>query len=77
MNACIGSDFAGDVAKSHALFSFNAAYESADTAKDLACAFETFDDVDAKPGGGGKFFHLEEISSVVKSSRVDIVVIYV
>lgn len=41
MNACIGNDFAGDVAKSHALFSFNAAYESADTAEDLACDLET------------------------------------
>lgn len=40
MNACIGSDFAGDVAKSHALFSFNAAYESTDTADDLDCDLE-------------------------------------
>jgi len=29
MNACIGRDLAGEMARSHALFSFRAAYESA------------------------------------------------
>ena len=28
MNACIGSDFAGEIAKSHALLSFRAAYDA-------------------------------------------------
>ena len=38
MNACIGSDLAGEMARSHALFSFRAAYES--TCFEVSATFE-------------------------------------
>jgi len=58
MKACIGSDFAGEMARSHARFSFSWAYEA------VALVFVTdfvnlTEDVDEKPGGGGSDFHLE------------------
>ena len=40
MNACMGSCFAGDVAKSQALFSFNDSY---DASAETEALFEDFD----------------------------------
>ena len=77
MKACIGSDLAGEMARSHALFAFRAAYEPAcfevSTAFEglLVCFFVrtavyrvrcgvcVLTGNEAKPGGGGRDFHLE------------------
>lgn len=58
INACIGRDLAGEIARSQARFSFNDAYDADDAAVGtLAGAL----DVGARlenPGGGGRFLHL-------------------
>jgi len=81
MKACIGRDFAGEMARSHALFCFRAAYEF--VCFEVSTAFEGLfvclggrEDCGfhvvrceecvwgltgngAKPGGGGRDFHLK------------------
>lgn len=57
MNACIGRDFAGAIARSHARFSFNDAYDDVAAAEALAGALELGVKLE-KLGGGGRFLHL-------------------
>jgi len=58
MKACIGRDLAGEIARSHALFSFRAAYAS--VCFDVSTTFEGLCVGNgAKPGGGGSDFHFE------------------
>lgn len=61
MNACIGSDFAGDTARSQALFSLSLLYESEVVAEtgDFDCVFDDDGADFENPGGGGRFFHLQ------------------
>jgi len=58
MKACIGRDLAGEMAKSHARLLFSSSYDAFADADALLGVL----DVEAetlKPGGGGRFFHLD------------------
>jgi len=57
IKACIGSDFAGEMARSQARFSFSATYEA--VALVFVTGFVSLAPKDEKPGGGGSDFHLE------------------
>lgn len=63
MNACIGSDLAGEMAKSHARFSLSALCEADEAATALVDGLATLV-FWAKPGGGGKCLHLEVSTAV-------------
>lgn len=74
MNACIGRDFIGASATSHARVLLSSSYDFADSA---ACFDGPFDDDDEdleNPGGGGRFFHLDEDSKDEYSRIVCMVV---
>jgi len=57
MNACMGRDFAGEMARSQARFSFSDAYDDAAAVDALAGALELWGKLE-KLGGGGRFLHL-------------------
>lgn len=59
MNACIGRDLAGEMARSQARLSFSDAYDDDDVAGvgALAGALELEAGLE-NPGGGGRFLHL-------------------
>lgn len=57
MNACIGRDFAGEMARSQARLSFSDAYDDVAAGGALAGALELGAELE-NPGGGGRFLHL-------------------
>jgi len=60
INACIGSDLAGEIAKSHARLAFSCSYDVVAEEDALLGAFEDDEFVFENPGGGGRCLHFAE-----------------